>query len=133
KSETRTATARAYRTTRRQVPSGVHAPGTMLEESELVAEIEVSRTPVCVALARLQDEGWILIYPKRGDIVQGIDERTIDELADARYVLESNAVDRAPDQLRRRLAERIAESIDQQRAAFFVDDVDRIICLHLAT
>src|SRR5699024_4417804 len=54
------------------------------------------------------------------------------ELADARYVLETTAVDRAPDQLRRRLAERLEESIDQQRAAFAEGDVARFIDLTLA-
>ena len=132
KKESLSAAERAYRAIRSQILSGVHAPGTMLGESALAAEIEVSRTPVRVALARLQDEGWILIYPKRGAIVQGIDERTIVELADARYVLETTAVDRAPDQLRRRLAERLEESIDQQRAAFAEGDVARFIDLTLA-
>src|SRR5699024_3090654 len=91
KTEPLSAADRAYRVIRSQILSGVHAPGTRLGESALAAEIEVSRTPVRVALARLQDEGWILIYPKRGAIVQGIDERTIVELADARYVLETTA------------------------------------------
>src|SRR5699024_3121576 len=104
KKESLSAAERAYRVIRSHVLGGVHVPGTMLGEAALATEIEVSRTPVRVALARLQDEGWILIYPKRGAIVQGVDERTIVELADVRYVLETTAVDRAPDQLRRRLA-----------------------------
>ena len=130
--ESLSAAERAYRIIRSQILSGVHAPGTMLGEAALAAQIQVSRTPVRVALARLQDEGWILIYPKRGAIVQGVDERTIVELADARYLLETTAVDRAPDQLRRRLAERLEVSIGQQRAAFAEGDVARFIDLTLA-
>src|SRR5699024_11778557 len=64
KKESLSAAERAYRVIRSQILSGVHAPGTMLGEAALAAEIEVSRTPVRVALARLQDEGWILIYPR---------------------------------------------------------------------
>ena len=130
--ESLSAAERAYRAIRSQILSGVHAPGTMLGESALAAEIEVSRTPVRVALARLQDEGWILIYPKRGAIVQGVDARTIAELADARYVLETTAVDRAPDALRQSLADRLEESIVEQRAAFAEEDIARFIDLTLA-
>src|SRR5699024_2125542 len=117
KKESLSAAERAYRVIRSQILSGVHAPGTMLGESARAAAIEASGTPLRVALARLQAEGWTVVSPKRGAIAQGIAERTIVELADARYVLETTAVDRAPDQPRRRLAERLEESIDQQRAA----------------
>src|SRR5699024_6728338 len=132
KKESLSAAERAYRAIRSQSHSGVHDPGTMVGESARAAEIGASRTPVRVALARLQDEGWILIYPKRGAIVQGIDERTIVELAAARYALETTAVDRAPDQLRRRLAERLEESIDQPRAALAERDLAPFIDLTLA-
>jgi DNA-binding GntR family transcriptional regulator len=101
------AAERAYSVIRGQILNGSHVPGTMLGEAALATEIGVSRTPVRVALARLQDEGWIHIYPKRGAIVQGIDERTVAELADARYVLETTAVERASEPMRQRLAEKL--------------------------
>ena len=109
--ETPSAAERAYQLIRAQILNGTHQPGTMLGEAGLASELEVSRTPVRVALARLQDEGWIVIYPKRGAIVQGVDERTIAELADARFVLETTAVDRAPDALRQKLADAL-DSLD---------------------
>lgn len=125
------AAERTYQVIRRQILDGGHAPGTMLGEAALATEIGVSRTPVRVALARLQDEGWIRIYPKRGAVVQGIDERTIAELADARYLLETTAVERAPEALRQRLASSFDELITQQRAAFAEADVARFIELTL--
>lgn len=125
------AAERTYQVIRRQILDGGHAPGTMLGEAALATEIGVSRTPVRVALARLQDEGWIRIYPKRGAVVQGIDERTIAELADARYLLETTAVERVPEALRQRLASSFDELITQQRAAFAEADVARFIELTL--
>lgn len=129
--ETTSAAERAYQQIRRQILDGTHQPGTMLGETGLAAELEVSRTPVRVALARLQDEGWILIYPKRGAIVQGVDERTVAELADARFVLETTAVERAPDALRQRLADTLETSIDAQREAFATGDIAGFIDLTL--
>ena len=125
------AAERAYSVIRGQILNGSHVPGTMLGEAALAAEIGVSRTPVRVALARLQDEGWIHIYPKRGAIVQGIDERTVAELADARYVLETTAVERASEPMRQRLAEKLGGLITQHRAAFAEGDVARFIELTL--
>lgn len=125
------AAERAYQLIRSQILDGTHQPGTMLGESGLAADLAVSRTPVRVALARLQDEGWIIIYPKRGAIVQGVDERTVAELADARFVLETTAVDRAPDALRQKLAEALERSIEAQRAAFDAGDVAAFIDLTL--
>lgn len=125
------AAERAYQVIRSQILDGGHAPGTMLGEAALATEIGVSRTPVRMALARLQDEGWIRIYPKRGAVVQGIDDRTVAELADARYLLETTAVDRAPDASRVRLADRLGELIGEQRDAFAEADVARFIELTL--
>lgn len=129
--ESPSASERAYQVIRDHILDGTHAPGTMLGENTLAADLGVSRTPVRVALARLQDEGWISIYPKRGALVQGMSERTVAELADARFVLETTAVDRASGELRQRLAERLEHSIDEQRAAFAGKDVRRFIDLTL--
>ena len=129
--ESMSAAERAYSVIRGQILNGSHVPGTMLGEAALATEIGVSRTPVRVALARLQDEGWIHIYPKRGAIVQGIDERTVAELADARFVLETTAVERASEPMRQRLAEKLGGLITQHRAAFSEGDVARFIELTL--
>ncbi|MFP3394968.1 GntR family transcriptional regulator [Brevibacterium sp. H602] len=129
--ESMSAAERAYSVIRGQILNGSHTPGTMLGEAALATEIGVSRTPVRVALARLQDEGWIHIYPKRGAIVQGIDERTVAELADARFVLETTAVERATEPMRQRLAEKLGDLITQHRAAFAEGDVARFIELTL--
>lgn len=85
---------------RDDILDGTHQPGSMLGETGLATSLGMSRTPVRAALVRLQDEGWIQVYPKRGALVQGLSDRAMLELADARFVLETTAVDRAPDGLR---------------------------------
>lgn len=127
--DSNSAAERAYLVTRERIIDGTHQPDTMLSESALAADLGVSRTPVRVALARLQDEGWITVYPKRGALVQGVTERTVAELADARFVLETTAVDRASDTLRQRLADRLEASIEQQRQALADRDLRSFIAL----
>ncbi|GAA2091171.1 GntR family transcriptional regulator [Brevibacterium salitolerans] len=122
---------RAYRALRDRILEGVDPPGTMLGEAALAADLGMSRTPVRVALARLQDEGWIVVYPKRGALVTGVSPAVAAELADARFVLESTAVDRASPQLRETLAARLAESVEGQREAFRRQDLRGFIDLTL--
>lgn len=125
------ASERAYQVIRNSILEHTHEPGTMLGEAALAADLGMSRTPVRVALARLQDEGWIAIYPKRGAQVQGVTERAAAELADARIVLESTSVERAAPATRERLAPRLEESIKAQQAAFQDGDVAGFIDLTL--
>ena len=129
--EATSAAERAYRSIRDDILDGTHAPGTMLGESSLAARLGMSRTPVRVALARLQDEGWIVIYPKRGALVQGLDDRAVAELADARFVLETTAVSRASQTSRQQLADVLASSVRTQREAFDDGDLPRFIDLTL--
>lgn len=129
--ESASASERAYRAIRDAILDGTHQPGTMLGEATVAQQLGMSRTPVRAALTRLQEEGWIVTYPKRGALVQGLSERQIAELADARYVLETTAVDRAPAALRAQLADELDESIERQRAAFDAGDVREFIELTL--
>ncbi len=126
------AAVRAYRRIRDDILDGTHRPGAMLGEAGLAAELGVSRTPVRAALVRLQDEGWITVYPKRGALVRGLSDRDVTELADARFVLETTAVDRAPAERRRELADRLEPDIDAQRQAFAEADMRRFVDLTMA-
>lgn len=130
-SSSTSAAERAYQEIREQILDGTHQPGTMLGENALATDLEVSRTPIRVALARLQDEGWIVIYPKRGALVQGMSERMIAELAEARLLLETTAVDRASTESRQRLADRLERSIAAQRDALNQGDLRGFIDLTL--
>jgi DNA-binding GntR family transcriptional regulator len=122
-SEDQSATGRAYTAILDAILNGRYAAGAMLSEATLAAEIGLSRTPIRTAIARLQDDGWLSIYPKRGAIVQGLSERDIADLADARLILESTSVQRArPDDLRR-LADRLASEVEVQREALEGGDV----------
>ncbi|MEV0900499.1 GntR family transcriptional regulator [Actinoplanes sp. NPDC049802] len=126
------AAERAYRAIRDGILNGVHPAGAMLGEEGLAQQIGVSRTPVRAALGRLQDEGWIVIYPKRGALVQGLSERTIAHLQDTRLILEAAGASRIGATARGQLAERLRASIEAQRDAFGDRDVRRFIELTIS-
>lgn len=116
------AAERAHAYLREEIMQARLAPGTMLSENELAATLSMSRTPVRTALSRLQDEGWVTIYPKRGALVRELTETEIRESADVRHALESAGVQRGTPALRERLAERLVENVDDQERALAEGD-----------
>jgi DNA-binding GntR family transcriptional regulator len=123
---------RAYAAIRAGILNGVYKPDTMLGEAALAAEIGVSRTPVRTALALLQDEGWITVYPKRGALVRGMSERSVADLADARLILESTAIQRAEPQVKEELAARLEQGIAEQKQALAAGDLKGFVELTIA-
>lgn len=126
------AAERAFVSLRDGIVRGELAPGTMLAETALAEGLGMSRTPVRSALVRLQDEGWITVYPKRGALVRGIDSRTVEDLADARLVLESSMVARATPIARAALADRLVAEVDAQERALRARDLDAFVDLTIA-
>ncbi|SLM90309.1 Transcriptional regulator, GntR family [Brevibacterium yomogidense] len=125
------AAGRAYRHLRDAILEGGFAPGQMLGESGLAEDLGMSRTPVRAALARLQEEQWVTIYPKRGALVNGLSDRDISEIADARYMLEASAAQRATAVTTERLLPRLEESLREQEAA--LEDGDLPLFIDLTT
>lgn len=123
---------RAYQAIRSDLLHGELRPGMMLGEAALAGRIGVSRTPVRAALARLQDEGWITVYPKRGALVRGLDEARVVELAQARLILEATAVQLAGAPERAALADRLRAGIAAQRDALAASDLRGFIELTVA-
>ncbi|MDL5159216.1 GntR family transcriptional regulator [Actinomycetospora termitidis] len=81
-----------YRHVKDRVLTGELEGGRMVNEGEVAAALTVSRTPVREAFLRLEVEGWLRLFPKRGALVVPVAPREIDEVLDARAVLESHAV-----------------------------------------
>lgn len=66
-------------------------PGAHLVESELAAELGVSRQPVREALQRLNTEGWVELRPGHGAYVHVPTEEEADQLLAVRSLLEAEA------------------------------------------
>ncbi len=123
------ATKRAYAHIRTAILEGRLRTGEMLSEGILGAELKLSRTPIRAALARLQDEQWITIYPKRGALVRGMSERMVADLIDARFILEAAAIHRTSAARKAELADQLSLLIEAQAEAAAAQDVRRLIDL----
>ena len=78
---------RIYRTIRERISLLYYPPHTVIGETELASEFEVSRTPIRRVLQRLNFEGLVEIRNGVGSVVTDIDIKTMKEVYDLRMYL----------------------------------------------
>ncbi|GGM50174.1 putative transcriptional regulator, GntR family protein [Longimycelium tulufanense] len=88
------ATERAYAYVKARLLDGSYPDGELLSEGEVAADLEMSRTPVREAFLRLQSEGFLRLYPKRGALVVPISPGEAQAVLEARLVMEGFAIDK---------------------------------------
>jgi len=116
----------AYRHVKAQVLDDLLPGGSMISEGEIAGQLALSRTPVREAFLRLEAEGWLRLYPKRGAVVVPIAAGEARAVIDARLLLETHAVESlATSEDRSRLRAVLESSIAQQSAALDDGDLDR--------
>ncbi|PWC84632.1 GntR family transcriptional regulator [Azospirillum sp. TSH100] len=94
-------TVRTLLQLRELILNGELSPGERVSELGIVDRLGVSRTPVRVALVRLEEEGLVDCLPTGGFVVRAFSEADIADAIQLRGVLEGMAAQRAAE---RRLA-----------------------------
>jgi DNA-binding GntR family transcriptional regulator len=85
---------RAYQHVKAGLLSGHFPDGDLLSEGEVASALQMSRTPVREAFLRLQTEGFLRLYPKRGALVVPVTPTEARAVVEARLALESFAIDK---------------------------------------
>lgn len=121
---------RAYTHVKRAILDRTYEGGTLLTEGEVADEVGVSRTPVREALLRLQSEGLLRLYPKRGALVLSVSAKDVEDILEARALVETFTAGRAyrrKDALADALEPLLAEMSRHQRAGdpHALSEVDR--------
>lgn len=80
-----------YNTLREAILQQVLKPGERLMEQELAEEMGVSRTPVREALRKLEQEGYIVLVPRKGAYVAGLSIKDFCNVFEMRGALEALA------------------------------------------
>ncbi|GAB3977795.1 GntR family transcriptional regulator [Actinoallomurus acanthiterrae] len=81
---------RAYDHVRAAILNGAYRPNQRLPEDEVAAQLDISRTPVRVALMRLVDQG-LVVRERQGWVVREHTPEEIREIYEVRYALEGMA------------------------------------------
>jgi DNA-binding GntR family transcriptional regulator len=107
---------RVYRHLKRAILEQIHADGALLTECDIAAEVGVSRTPVRSALLRLESEGLVALYPKRGALVLPVSAQEVEDVIEARRLVETHTAGRAW-QRRAFLADTLVPLLEAMRTA----------------
>lgn len=103
-----------FKTLRQAILTGELQPGERLMEITLANKLGVSRTPVREAIHKLEQEGLVIMMPRRGAQVAQITEKDLVEVLEVRLGLEEMAVRFACE----RMTDEQFASIREAAAAF---------------
>lgn len=107
----------AYREVKELILSGALPGGELISEGEIATRMGSSRTPVREAFLRLEAEGWMRLYPKRGALIVPVADGEAEHVVDARLLVETHAVEAIAGNPRARdvLVLTLRENLDRQR------------------
>jgi DNA-binding GntR family transcriptional regulator len=86
---------RAYAFTKQRLLDATYADGDLLTEGEVAAALGMSRTPVREAFLRLEGEGLLRLYPKRGALVVPVSAQEVEAVMETRMLVERFAFAKA--------------------------------------
>ncbi|GGL46856.1 GntR family transcriptional regulator [Sporolactobacillus putidus] len=101
---------------RLRIVSGEIKPGSILSENKIAKDFGTSRSPVRDAMKALSADGLINLE-RMGAVVLGLDLKDIQELYDVRYLIESFAQQRIPEQNLENLVLTLNQIVDQMELA----------------
>src|SRR3954466_8054096 len=113
---TGSAAARVYAHVKERLLDGSFPGGVLLSENELSQQLGLSRTPVRQAFVQLEAEGLLELYPKRGALVVPVAASEIEDVFEARLLVEEHCARRAASAGATLAAELAQEIAEQERA-----------------
>jgi DNA-binding GntR family transcriptional regulator len=138
------AARRAYDFAKWAILSAVYRGGDVITEGGLAHEVGVSRTPAREALLRLEVEGLVRLYPKKGAVVTEFSVHDVADVLEARALVENHTaaksfagreellpqVERAHREMRQRRRERDTAGFTEADRVFhelIVDAADNAV------
>jgi DNA-binding GntR family transcriptional regulator len=116
-----------YESLRDAIINQVLKPGERLMETELAEEMGVSRTPVREAIRKLEQEGYVVMIPRKGAYVAGLSIKDIHEVFEIRGALESLAAGLAAERATQEEIEEMERNIVLEASHFESNDLIKTI------
>ena len=110
------AAARVYAHVKERLLDGTFPGGSLLSENELSQQLGLSRTPVRQAFVQLEAEGLLELYPKRGALVVPVAASEIEDVFEARLLVEEHCARRAANAGARLVADLEPLIAEQEKA-----------------
>lgn len=116
-SESQSAASLAYEAVKKLILDGEISGGDLISENALAGQLGMSRTPMRSAFQRLESEGWLTLYPKRGAVVTPVTNTEKREVLEARVAIETHAVASMPSSARKALRTELIDIAKAQSEA----------------
>lgn len=114
------------------VITGELQPGQHLVETDLGAQLGVSRQPIREALLRMNNEGWVDVRPSLGAFVHMPTDAEADELLSVRTLLEGESASLAAGRVRPDQIERLRELQRDGEEALAAQDQEAMVAANSA-
>lgn len=128
----------AYESIKQNIISCKYSPGQFVSEKDIVAYLNISRTPVREAINILKGEGLLDIIPSKGIQISHLSAENIEEIYDLRMVIEPLLVKEAIKNLSQKDFEYLTElnerliSVVTKKNVSEIFQIGRDIHLHIA-
>jgi DNA-binding GntR family transcriptional regulator len=121
-----------YEDLKRRLNSGELRPGQFIDLSALGRELGMSRTPLRDAMIRLELEGFVTVYPRRGVMVCSLSLSDIRDIYQIIGALEASVVERMALRFRASDADRMDGFRAKMAETLGADDFDAYYAANLA-
>ena len=106
---------------------GILEPGERLMEVQLAEELGISRTPVREAIRKLEQEGYVIMMPRRGTYVSDVSVKDIKEIFEIRSALESLSTELATMRIEPEELEKLQSLLVEIEGHIKNNDMEKIV------
>ncbi len=122
----------AYQRLKQLILDEVIPPNTFLSERGLAEELGMSKTPIRLALARLESEGFVRVSPQQGIVVLALSFEEVLEHIDYRLALESFVVRQLAGRLSPAQTQALEAELAQQQQILEKPDQPQFVAADMA-
>lgn len=115
-----------YNTLRKAILRGEFQPGERLMEIMLANRLGVSRTPVREAMRQLENDGLVIMIPRKGAQVAKITRQELSDVLEVRKGLEILAAEKACERIRPEMEKLLVDREKAFRKLMDTDDITAI-------
>lgn len=123
---------RVYTELKRRLNNGNLGPGDFIDQGALGRELGMSRAPLRDALIRLEVEGFVTTYPRRGVMVRPLDLAAVRDIYEILGALEGAAAEHAEGRFGLEQAEALDAHIAAMEVALESDDFNSYYAANVA-
>ena len=112
---------------RNAIRTGKLEPGERLMEVQLAEELGISRTPIREAIRKLEQEGYVIMLPRRGTYVSSVTVHDVQEIFEIRTALESLSCGLAARRIESEELEKLQKLLQLIEGYIEDNDIDNIV------